>query len=162
AHFELLLSLGKKFEYAASHHLDARSDSCCVEITSCFVSILANAIGVEHKSAVALCSRPRDCGIADGGAHLENRFCSDHERQLMQDAGDGWTDDGDISPGGFGLHLRENFIARRKHGIKIVFDRFGYDAGHLPVWLGSFWFCQFFHSLPALLVRLDGRDVRPP
>ena len=60
----------------------------------------------------------------------------------MQNAGDGRTHDGNLSLGGFGLHLCEDLIARREDGIEIVFDRLSGDAGHLPIWLGSLWFCQ--------------------
>ena len=40
----------------------------------------------------------------------------------MQYAANGRANDGDLSLGGFGFHLRQHFIARRKYGIEIVFD----------------------------------------
>ena len=46
----------------------------------------------------------------------------------MQEPPHGWAHDRDISLDGLRFHLGKHFIAWRKDGVEIIFDRAGGDA----------------------------------
>src|SRR5580658_32987 len=91
---ELLLVFGKKLQSITGRQIDSRYDSRLLEISAGFLGILSIAVGVEHQPASAHRSCPPDSRVSNGGAHLENCFRANHECQLMQNAADGWTNNG--------------------------------------------------------------------
>src|SRR5439155_3884315 len=138
---EFLLLLREQFEGVADSDSDAVGDSGPFEVFASLLGILGVAIGVDDPAVLAHSTGPPNGGITNSGAHFENILGAHDHSQLVEDASDRRTDDRYFAPCSFRFHFCENFISRRKHGVKIIFDGVHGYAAHAPVGV-LILFCQ--------------------
>ena len=155
---EFLLLLREQFEGVADSDSDAVGDSGPFEVFASLLGILGIAIGVDDAAVLAHSTGPPNGGITNSGAHFENILGAHDHSQLVEDASDRRTDDRYFAPCSFRFHFCENFISRRKHGVKIIFDGVHGYAADAPVGVLILFWQRTLKSLTVQIPRLTLAD----